>query len=435
MLKKIVYLSLLLTGCSEHIPTITKEPIQDLATIPQTMEAYTEFMKLARPISPSVYQESKKAFFGPWLSNEFIYPKNVIIEYNDSFKIGWGENLMPHDPSWFEEHTYNANYDAYASAKIPAIIVQNTSLRALPTSSPHFHHPEKAGEGYPFDNLSAMSLYCGNPILISHYSRDKAWALVQTNSKTFGWVDARHLATLTQKQQKELMNMNWGALLKENEPIYEGSRFYDQTKLGMLLPVKGNGEIMVPKKTSKGNLEFFTTRNLTISLKLLEFNVKNISKISNQLLGKTYGWGDYLFNRDCSTTTKDFFAPFGIWLPKNSKAQIQASGKIYAFDNMQESEKLELIKTHAIPFQTLIYAPGHIGLYVGQNEKGPLMLHNRWGNNTKNGHITGRNVIGKTIISTLEFGKELHHFDQGIGTFLQTITAMNVLGATSYNEE
>ena len=427
MLKKILLLTMFLHGCSEYPPPITRYPIQDLVTISQNIQDYESSMMDLPQISPKIYQESRTAFFGPWISSEFIYPKNVIIEDNNRFKNGWGENLMPHDPSWFEKHTYNANYDEYGSVRTPGIIVQNTSSRSLPTFSPNFNNPEKALVAYPFDNLSAMSLYCGNPVLISHYSRDKAWAFIQTNSRAFGWVDVRHLATLTDRQQKELINMNWGPLLKENEPIYQGSEFYDNAKLGMLLPLTTNREVLVPKKNKKGGVEFFKAKNLTISSKPLEFNSKNISKVIEQLIGKPYGWGDYLFNRDCSSTTKDFFAPFGVWLPRNAKSQIQSPGKIYDFENLQASAKLELIKKYAVPFQTLLYFPGHIGLYVGQSEKGPLMLHNIWGNKTLSHEREGRNIIGKTIISTLELSKEIPNFDQKNGTFLKKTTMMNIL--------
>ncbi len=434
MKKILLFLSATLAGCSQQMPSVvTKEAIRDTATIPQDVSIYARNMDSVKPFSSSVQAASKAAFFDPWVSGDFVYPKNVITEYANTFANGWGENLMPRDAVWFEENIKNSNYDAYQTLKIPAIITQNTSMKTFPTNLPHFNNPEKAGEGYPFDNMQAMMLYMGNPIIISHYSVDKAWAFIQTNSRAFGWVDVRHLAKVNASQKKELMGLKWGAALKENEPIYQSNgSFYDYAKLGMLLPLRVNGDAILPKRDENGNLDLRTTsKKISISKKPLVLDAKNMTLIASQVLGKPYGWGDSLGNRDCASTVKDIFAPFGIWLPRNAKSQVEfGQGVSHAVDKMSENEKLEFIAKNAIPFQTLLYQPGHVALYVGQSDQGALMLHNVWGNRTLiDSGKDGRNVIGKTIISTLKFGEELPHFHKESGTFLKKMTVVKVLGA------
>ena len=68
-----------------------------------------------------------------------------------------------------------------------------------------------------------------------------------------------------------------------------------------------------------------------------------------------------------------------------------------------------MIIEKGIPFRTTLYKDGHIGLYVGHKDGKILMLHNVWSNHLLRDQQEGQNVIGRTIISTLEFGKELDH--------------------------
>lgn len=433
MKKTLLFLSMALAGCSDQIPSVmTKEPIRDTSLFSQDISAYVPNMASVKPIPASVQVSSKAAFFDPWVLGAWIYPKDVITQYAATFANGWGENLMPRDASWFENGIKNSNYDAYQSLKIPAIIVQNASMKTFPTHLPHFNNPEKAGEGYPFDNMQAMSLYAGTPIVISHYSADKAWAFIQTNSRAFGWVDVRDVAKVDAAQKKELMGLKWGAVTQENEPIYQtNGSFYEYAKLGMLLPLRANGDVVLPKRDENGNLNLRTTaKKISIAKKPLDFDAKNMALISGQMVGKPYGWGDSLGNRDCASMVKDIFAPFGVWLPRNAKSQVEfGPGVAHAVDKMSEEEKLEFVKKNAIPFQTLLYQPGHVGLYIGQSEQGALMLHNVWGNRTLASGKDGRNVIGKTIISTLKFGEELPHFHKESGTFLKKMTVVKILGA------
>lgn len=51
-------------------------------------------------------------------------------------------------------------------------------------------------------------------------------------------------------------------------------------------------------------------------------------------------------------------------------------------------------------------------LYIGSKKDEPLVMHNVWGVKTRVFFNTkGRNIIGKNIISTLDFGKELQTYD------------------------
>ena len=129
--------------------------------------------------------------------------------------------------------------------------------------------------------------------------------------------------------------------------------------------------------------------------------------------------------RDCSSTLRDFYAPFGIWLPRNSSQQAKI-GKIISLESLSLQQKREKIKKEAVPFETLLYKKGHILLYLGVYKGKITVLHNAWGIRTLDKGKEGRRVLGKTIISSLELGKELKDYDEESG-LLAKISSMNIV--------
>ena len=77
------------------------------------------------------------------------------------------------------------------------------------------------------------------------------------------------------------------------------------------------------------------------------------------------------------------------------------------------NKKINIILEKGIPFRTLLYLKGHIMIYIGEYQGKPLIFHNTWGIKTVDffGNY-GRNIIGKTVITTLEVGKEIDNFDE-----------------------
>jgi hypothetical protein len=107
----------------------------------------------------------------------------------------------------------------------------------------------------------------------------------------------------------------------------------------------------------------------------------------------------------------DFYAPFGLWLPRNSSQQAKI-GEVISLNDLRSSEKIKIIKEKAKPFRTLIYKKGHIGLYVGTYENKIVMYNNVWGIKTIKDGVEGRFIIGKPIFSTLEVGSNLREYDK-----------------------
>lgn len=124
------------------------------------------------------------------------------------------------------------------------------------------------------------------------------------------------------------------------------------------------------------------------------------------MMGQPYGWGGYLFNRDCSLAMRDLFVPFGVWLPRNSSAQAKA-WQFISFVKASPSGKESIIKDEGVPFATLLWLRGHITLYIGEYKGEPVMFHNVWGVRTNDGNGEGRHIIGRAVVTSLQPGAEL----------------------------
>ena len=158
---------------------------------------------------------------------------------------------------------------------------------------------------------------------------------------------------------------------------------------------------------------------------ILAFNRKNINAIISELQKVNYGWGGMYGQRDCSSTVRDFFAPFGVWLPRNSYKQSRV-GKVISLENMSNKEKLQTIKKYGVAFKTLLYKQGHIVLYAGTIDKKVIVLQNLWGIKTFKNHKEGRFIIGKVIFSTLKVGENLTYYDES-ASLLKNLKSMNIV--------
>ena len=147
--------------------------------------------------------------------------------------------------------------------------------------------------------------------------------------------------------------------------------------------------------------------------------------ILEQISKTNYGWGGIYGQRDCSSTLRDFYAPFGLWLPRNSSLQAKL-GEVISVESLSSEEKIEIIKENAKPFRTLIYKKGHIGLYVGTRDGRIIMYQNVWGVKTKEEGVEGRFIIGRPIFSTLEVGSNLREYDKS-SSMLKKLKSISTL--------
>ncbi len=157
----------------------------------------------------------------------------------------------------------------------------------------------------------------------------------------------------------------------------------------------------------------------------------NVAAVGNCMMGQPYGWGGLFENRDCSALTRDLMAPFGLWLPRNSANQ-GSWGRPIVLKDMPNEEKEARILAEAVPFFSLVWLRGHIGLYLGEYEGRPAMFHNIWGLRIRGADpasglvCESRAVIGKAVVTSLSPGAELPGISTP-GSILDRIERISVL--------
>ncbi len=428
--------SLLLVSCADKkiqpsaISTeVLKEKIFDLQVIPQNVDYYTH------DVTPLATTQTayEKEYFRVWnLSKIDLSLEDALWAHKlYSEKNSYGENLRPRESSFFKNILENANYKAFATVNKNAITLERLNLRAMPSDKPILLDPTRAGEGFPFDYLQNSAIAPNKPLLISHYSKDKKWVFVES-SFAYGWVHFKDIVVLSKKYTDLWQKAKQIFLTKDRVPLYtEKGTFLFNSQIGMMLALIDEDEksyTVLTLSKYRENQPLFHRSKISKSVshkgKML-FNAKNINVILKELNKSKYGWGGMYNERDCSSTLRDFYAPFALWLPRNSYKQSLA-GETISVENLTTEEKIQIIKEKGVPFHTLIYKRGHIGLYVGEFNNQVIFYQNVWGVKTNRNGIEGRFIIGKPIFSTLEVGKNLQDFDKNASILakLKSITKL-----------
>jgi len=411
---KLLSLMIIITIFSGCVKENTyKHPIKDLEDIKQKPTLYTKkIQQISHKSKKKFIKEYKKYYFYPWHINRFSVSYKNATWGNMYAKMDvYSENLTPISQKWFTSIIDESNFKKFNTLRKKAITINSSHIRVFPTVSKIFYDPQKAGEGFPFDYNENSSIKINTPLFVSHLSKNKLWAYIES-SVAIGWIKVSDIAYVNKKFRKTFENNNYYISIKDDTNIYKNGYLLKSVSLGTLFPKAKKGFIIASKDYKNNAFIRVIDRNRNLKKLGLDFNLENITKISNELIGERYGWGGLLENRDCSLMTKDFYAPFGIFLNRNSGMQ-KNNGHSIDISKMDNIQKKEFILNNAVPFQTLIYLPGHIMIYVGVKENEPLVFHNVWGVKTidKNGK-EGRSVIGKAVVTTLSFGKELENYSQ-----------------------
>lgn len=425
---KLLFPTLLLlffTACSQK--NIDTE-VNDLKKYKQDANEYTSTLPyFDKIIQDKLNKEFDERYFKPWHKEKFEAPiEDVTWQFKYKNEKVYGDNLRVLSKEWFNNQIDNSNFERYNSFLRKAITVKNSNLRVFPTNSKIFYNPKKAGEGFPFDYNQNSGIKINSPILISHFSKDRAWVYV-LSSFAKGWLNVTDIAYVDEKIIDFFENQNYYVAIKDNFPIYKQGVFVEYIKLGTIFPIiKGKAITVGRFANNLGYIRLIDIPNIYLEKKPIEFNQKNLTNLINELINEPYGWGEALNHRDCSALTKDYFAPLGINLKRNSYGQT-LDYKYYDLSKFDEKEKKKFILKNAIPFLSLGYMKGHIMIYLGEQNGEPLFFHNVWGVKTKNifGN-EGRKIVGKAVISSLNMGEEVYSFDEDKSLASRLIGLVNV---------
>jgi hypothetical protein len=446
-------LPLLLISCCFKAPATIPDvkeatEIKDVTQISQDHTAHIiqspqENVLLPQETQAAMNEDYDRTYFSVWhnlLPFHSSAEKLLLIFNKFAARPGYGENKKKHSSDWVKKLQQNAAVENFPNALLPAITSRSTNLRMLPTQGPHFYLPGGDIDGWPFDNLQISSVPANTPLLICHISADQTWALVET-SFAFGWMPVEDYARVSPDFMKAWEPGRYAVVIKDKSSIYdEKGLFSIRTSIGQIFPlVKEAPEnlgilIAVADENGQAIIKHSNVSRQTVDIKPLSFTHANAVKIANEMIDEPYGWGGLYGNRDCSAMTRDFFAPFGIWLPRHSEDQVKNVGTYLDLRYYAPEQKEKIILEQGVPYLTLLWRKGHVMLYIGEENGRALIFHNAWGVRTRDlfGN-EGRKIIGKAVITTLSPGAELY-FVPRESLLLNNISAMSVIGPPKQNQ-
>ncbi|MBM0630548.1 SH3 domain-containing protein [Helicobacter pylori] len=360
-----------------------------------------------------------KAWYSPWLDAKIKSNKKevfwILKEMNKS--TGYGEDLKPNAKAFNDELIKSMDIEHYPSAKIKAVVVRDSDVRAVPTNKPYYLSPK----GYPFDRYQNSLIFQGTPVLVTHFNLDKTYAHIQS-SFVYGWIKVSDLAYMRDKDIELLTKLkNYVMPIKDKIPLYtDYGDFYTNARVGELFTLipQSQKTSQNPQKKELKAYGFLRDAKGYADLQSVildekdffvfpkAFNSENMAYFIDTMLGQKYGWGGLLGNRDCSAFTRDSFANFGILLPRNSYAQSRYANNYVDLSSMKAKEKEDYILKNATPFGTLIYLKGHIMLYLGAHNHQAIVAHSIWSVQTQKHFKTLSHKIGGVVITSLWLAEE-----------------------------
>lgn len=414
-------------------PQIVSE-IDDIKNFPQELSVYARSAGGSRRLLDQEVQAILDArfnqiLFGPWHMKKTSIRKGEVSSLFRKARGYKDASMVWTQPEW-DAMLANADLGAYPSMAQAAITLRNTDLRELPTHERRFSEPTADIKANPFDYFQYSLLPIGTPLLVAHATLDGKWYYVECPIAG-GWVDAGDVAFVDEEFRQLWQSGQFAALARDKVVLPgtgRGGRD-SQSGIGAILPLgegpAGGLNILVPMSGSGAY-----ARSAEISLppgaavkKPFPLTPDNVARIGNVMIKQPYGWGGTLGERDCSAMTRDLFAPFGIWLPRNSAAQAKR-GAVVSLSGLSAPEKENVILNEGEPFLSLVGMRGHIMLYVGKWKGRPAIFHNVWGVRiVEDGDDDARFVIGKAVVTSITPGMELKNLYRPI-TFVDRLRSL-----------
>jgi hypothetical protein len=398
---------------SRFKPEELPSEIEDIQKIPQDVRTFTA--KLGSLITAdnqtSAAQRFRKQHFSPWTEPEPTHNLTQSIQgMKDIAKTTWyGENRLKVKPERIKVILGHADLDRLPSMNQPGIAIAPTFMRGLPNLKPLY----ETSDDFPFDQLQYSEVKPNEPLRILHHSDTGAWLFVET-AYGLGWVKAGTVLPVDRSMQQRLTSAELVVITMDFAVIRDDKgKAMPQPRIGTLYPlVREEPDYWLVELAVAGDDDQAALKTARIVKKdarrfPLPFTTETVTHIGNELLKTPYGWGELFRDRDCSATTRDFFLPFGIWLPRNSREQIH-SGPFVSLANLSKPDKEKLLIQQGVPFRTIVHRKGHIMLYAGLFDGRPVVLHTTWAIRfkTKSGQEE-KFYVGRTVLTTLEAGFEL----------------------------
>ncbi|MCH9682535.1 MAG: SH3 domain-containing protein [Deltaproteobacteria bacterium] len=255
--------------------------------------------------------------------------------------------------------------DAITTTAEPAdelrMVVEETSQWCIPLDTGLYKQPIDLD----FDRNRCASLHPGEVVRVLQRSTDATWLYVHSGHTT-GWL---HDAVLTPPlPPRHLQPLLAGPVLRPlaDELRTKGDR---RLRLGTAAPVVGHGDgavrVLVP--TAEGLTEDLVDTSSAAIEGALPLTRRSLWSLALSEQDTPYGWGGRAGHRDCSRLTRDVLMTFGVQMARHSGVQAKLGTHNVDVSTMTEADKLATLSKWAQRGAVLLYMPGHIMMYLGED--------------------------------------------------------------------
>jgi hypothetical protein len=377
-----------------------------------------------------------RRFFSVWHQRTPRHSLEEIFGEFDKYAKtpGYEQNKKKRHRASIEKLKTNAGLESYPNMGFPAMTINSSNLRILPTRNPHYASMRSSSNLSQFDSFQVSSIGVNVPVFISHMTKDKAWLLAETDYY-FGWIAAEDVAYVDETVINAWETGQYVAVIKDRSSVMDesGQQLF-HVSLGTIFPSIGTTQdhinilAAVEGSHKRIRLKRAFVSKAHAAQKPLKMTTFNIARLANEMINEPYGWGGIDGKRDCSLMIRDLFAPFGIWLHRNSNEQGQHGGIYINLATLSDADKRKKILTEGIPYATLIWKKGHIMLYIGSYQNEPVIFHNIW--SVRQVSAFGRDerkIVGRAAITTLLPGKDILSRKPLQDNLLKDISGMTIL--------
>jgi hypothetical protein len=237
-------------------------------------------------------------------------------------------------------------------------VARETQLWCIPSTEGLFTTPIDRD----FDRNACASLHPGELVRALRATPDGEWIYVDAGHSV-GWIDATSTPLepgLTVEAARDRLTQPRLYLTADHDDLRHGSSF-------PLASRDAEGfTILVP------GLEGPTERRLSTDAPVSEspwpLTRRKLFSQAFAQLEQPYGWGGRAGHRDCSSYLLDLFALFDVRLPRNSAVQAELGTGSVDLSSFDEQTKRQAIREAAQTGVVLLYMPGHILLYLGEDD-------------------------------------------------------------------
>ncbi|GAB3036391.1 NlpC/P60 family protein [Bowmanella dokdonensis] len=336
----------------------------------------------------------------------------------------------------YQKYVQNMNLDGVKKLNPVrfALVTQRTNMRRFPSADKTYNE----AMDLDIDRFIETGLFPGDALAVYHESLDGQWVLARAYHY-LAWLPKADIAigdreAVLHYGKKAPFAVVTGAKVFTNFNPEVAQLSEKQLDMGVRLPLWSNAAVKhdlygqnpyashvveLPYREEDGSLSFkpaLISKNQDVHLGYLPYTRANIIKQGFKFLGERYGWGHDYNARDCTGFVSEIYRTFGILMPRNSGQQGKGSyGQNRRFDaNSSEEDKLSALRQ--LDVGDLIYFPGHVVMYLGDEQGEPYVIHDVHGmayqDAQGNYYQGGLNGVSVTPLLPMRLSSSISYLDR-----------------------